>query len=246
MEQDIIDIIDQKASRMYCRMTKTKRVAFRNMLYAGVQVTIGKKELKEVAEQIGYSETGTYKLVNKYIQLVGKGDVTANLIATAVTKLIKKKQRQNSLAPSAKMDTSKSEIKNDVPIVTEMPKIVKRKPKKSVAFGFIFTPEDERRERAAIRSSILFFQKYGQGRPPRMNGEYYTPGTNPDDVKEEESKWLPLDTAALYCGCNEKIISLAGQNGFIERRLYKKNGHNNYYEYKVSDLDKFILENHLT
>lgn len=250
MEQDIIEIIDNKASRMYCRMTKTKRVAYRAMLYAGVQITIGKRELKDIAEEIGYSECGTFKLVSKWNQLVSRGDVTANLIVTSVTKHIKKKHRQNSQAVSKKTEQSEIEKTSPMPEVQVMPKIVvKRKPRKSVAFGFVYTQEDERRERAAIRSSILFFQKYGQGRPPRMNGEYYTPGTNPDEIKKDESKWLPLDSAALYCGCKEEIIILAAQNGLIERRVYRSatnSSHHTYYEYKVDDLDQFIRVNNLT
>lgn len=54
-----------------------------------------------------------------------------------------------------------------------------------------------------------------------------------------------LDTAALYCGCKEEVINIAGQNGIIERRVYRRNANRNYYEYKVDDLDRFIRDNHL-
>ncbi len=87
MESSIIEIIDKKASRMYQTMSKTKRVAYRAMLYAGVQITHNKRTLKDISEEIGYSESGTSKLVQKWIGLMEKGDVTVNLIITAVKKL---------------------------------------------------------------------------------------------------------------------------------------------------------------
>lgn len=248
MESSIIEIIDKKASRMYQTMSKTKRVAYRAMLYAGVQITHNKRTLKDISEEIGYSESGTSKLVQKWIGLMEKGDVTVNLIITAVKKLSRKKNHIRTLAKNANAEKPvKVETPKVFPSAIEIPKVEKpSKPRiRTLLGGFIITPEDELMERAAIRSSILFFQKYGKGREPRLNGEYYTPGTNPDEINKDDSKWMPLETAALYCGCKKEIINLAGQTGMIERREYKRIGHHNYYEYKVDDLDRFIRDNHL-
>lgn len=246
MEQTIIDIIDKKAQRQYKRLTGTKRKAYRAMLYAGVQITLNGYSVREIAPEIDYSESGTTKLVQKWIQLMQSGDVTVNLIINAVHKIPKSRRlahRQTSVMESEPHTPPKPvrvEAIKPIPITVRPPK-----PKIKNVLGFLITPEDEMRERAAIRSSILFFQKYGKGREPRLNGEYYTPGTNPDEVVKDDGKWLPLDTAALYCGCKEEVINLAGQNGIIERRVYRHNANRNYYEYKVDDLDRFIRDNHL-
>lgn len=246
MEQTIIDIIDKKALRQYKRLTETRRKAYRAMLYAGAQITLNGCSVKEIAQEIEYSESGTSKLVHKWIQLMQEGDITVNLIIKAIHKLPKNKRFQHKNA-SILMEMP---VKPSKPVNVEVPKpvpVVVRpaRPRVKNVLGFLITPEDEMRERAAIRSSILFFQKYGKGREPRMNGEYFTPGTNPDEIVKDDSKWLPLDSAALYCGCKEEVINAAGQNGIIERRVYRRNANRNYYEYKVDDLDRFIRDNHL-
>ncbi len=252
MEKTIIDIIDKKAMRQYKGMTEEKRKAYRVMLYAGVQITMNGCSVKDVSTETGYSESGIYKLVQKWIDFMQKGDITVNLIISAVRKLPKKtRSRQSGYASSISS-------RNITPAVNQKPKkaephkntttakdIKSNKSRNKNILGFIITPEDEMRERANIRASILFFQKYGQGRQPRLNGEYFTPGTNPSEQIVDEGKWLPLDTAALYCGCKEEIINEACQNGFIERRVYISNANRKYYEYKVSDLDRFITKNNL-
>lgn len=247
MEQTIIDIIDKKAQRQYRRLTETRRKAYRAMLYAGAQITINGCSVREIAPEIEYSESGTSKLVQKWIQLMQDGDITVNLIIKAIHKLPKNKRFQHkytSIPKEAPLTPPSKPVKVEVP--KPVPVIVRpAKPRVKNVLGFRITPEDEMRERAAIRSSILFFQKYGKGREPRLNGEYYTPGTNPDEIVKDEGKWLPLDTAALYCGCKEEVINAAGQNGIIERRVYRRKANRNYYEYKVDDLDRFIRDNHL-
>ena len=87
MEKTIIDIIDKKAQRQYNRMTGIKRKAYRAMLYAGVQITLNGYSVREIAPEIDYSESGTTKLVQKWIQLMQGGDVTVNLIINAVQKI---------------------------------------------------------------------------------------------------------------------------------------------------------------
>lgn len=246
MEKTIIDIIDKKAQRQYRGMTETKRKAYRAMLYAGTQITENGCSVRDIAPEIGYSESGTSKLVQKWIELMEKGDITVNLIITAIHKLPRNKRFQ--LKSVEKVEDAP---KKPIVAVKEEPQIVEKvivkpsKPRVKKVLGFLITPEDEMRERAAIRASILYFQNYGKGREPRLNGEYYTPGTNPDDAPKDDSKWLPLDTAALYCGCKEEVINRAGQNGIIARRVYRSTSNRKYYEYKIDDLDQFIRDNHL-
>lgn len=246
MEKTIIDIIDKKAQRQYRGMTETKRVAYRAMLYAGAQITLNGHTVRDIAPEIGYSESGTSKLVQKWIQLMEKGDITVNLIITAIHKLPKNKRFQHKVLQKVESNpiTSAASIRNE-PMKTEKASVKPSKPRTKKVLGFLITPEDEMRERAAIRASILYFQKYGKGREPRLNGEYYTPGTNPADALKDDGKWLPLDSAALYCGCKEEVINVAGQNGVIARRVYRRNANRNYYEYKIDDLDQFIRDNHL-
>lgn len=246
MEKTIIDIIDKKAQRQYNRMTGIKRKAYRAMLYAGVQITLNGYSVREIAPEIDYSESGTTKLVQKWIQLMQGGDVTVNLIINAVQKIPMSRRLAHKQTPVKESEPITPSTPVQVEIPKPMPAITRpTKTKVKNVLGFLITPEDEMRERAAIRSSILFFQSYGKGKEPRMNGEYYTPSTNPDEVVKDEGKWLPLDTAALYCGCKEEVINIAGQNGIIERRVYRRNANRNYYEYKVDDLDRFIRDNHL-
>lgn len=255
MEQVIIDIIDKKAAKQYNRLTPTKRKAYRAMLYAGAQITLNGYSVRDIAAEIGYSEIGTSKLAQKWIELMRQGDVTINLIIAAIQKLPRNKRFQHGkeitprvkLTPTVVTKESKDEAPQPTPAQTPTPTSAStgNKRKGKYVLGFFITPEDEMRERAVIRSSILFFQTYGKGVQPRMHGEYYTPGTRRVEEKEDSKKWLPLDTAALYCGCKAEIISKAGQDGVIERRVYKRNANRNYYEYNVADLDKFIRDNHL-
>lgn len=251
MEQVITDIIDKKAAKQFNKLTPTKRKAYRAMLYAGAQITMNGYSVRDIAAEIGYLESGTSKLAQKWIELMRQGDVTVNLIIAAIQKLPKNKRFQHGkeiaphvkLTPTVVAEEPKDETPRPIPAQTPAPTENKRKGK--YVLGFFITPEDEMRERAAIRSSILFFQTYGKGAKPRMHGEYYTPGTHQAKDSEDSKKWLPLDTAALYCGCKAEIISKAGQNGVIERRVYKRNANRNYYEYNIADLDKFIRDNHL-
>lgn len=251
MEKAIIELIDKKASRQYLRLTESKRKAYRVMLYAGVQTTLNGKNATDIAAETGYSVSYICKLATKWIELMRDGDVTVNLIITAFHKwkesetkalIRKKKQTPRKRSHDFSEDAPVGEQPKPMPKIKPATPIV-RKPKK--VLGFIITPEDEARERAAIRASILFFQTYGKGRQPRMHGEYFTPGTNPNEAPSEREKWLPLEAAAMYCGVKEEIINLAGQNDMIERRVYKRSNTRNYYEYKVSDLDKFIRQNNL-
>lgn len=241
MEKVIIDIIDKRAERQYSKLTPTKRKVYRAMLYAGTQITMNSRTVRDISAEIGYSEDETSKLAQKWIELMRDGDVTINLIIAAVGKLLNSKrlQRKKKSMPDSTEAPISDKIQKSSPTTT----IPTRKNKK--VLGFVITPEDEMRKRAIIRASILFFQNYGKGSRPRMHGEYYTPGTHKTKNDENNNKWLPLDTAAIYCGCKTEVISQAGQNGVIERRAYKRNANRNYYEYNIADLDRFIRDNHL-
>ncbi len=109
---------------------------------------------------------------------------------------------------------------------------VKSKRKVHRCLGFEFTEEEWERMRQAERDSILFMNKFGKGRPARVNGEYYTPGQNPAD-----GQWLPTRMAALYVGCSIYDLHDFHKEGLVERRLLSKQGSRNYYEFKVSSLD---------
>ncbi len=246
MEKTIIDIIDKKANYKYGRMTETKCKAYRAMLYAGAQVTQNGCSVPDIAAEIGYSEGATFKMVRKFIGLVESGDITVNLIISAINKLPKDKRFQYEPKPVKK--SLSTFLPADFHIeeeIIEKPKDRSAKPNITKIHSFNITSEDKILMKAAIRESILYFQKYGKGTSPRMNGEYYSPGTNPYLEVNDSGKWLTLESAALYCGCNEEAIIAAGQKGAIERRVYRRNSNRNYYEYKVEDLDRFIRDNHL-
>ncbi len=247
MEEAIITVIDKKAAKHYQRLNPTKLKAYRAMLYTGVQITLNGRSVRETAPEIQYSESGTSKLVQKWIELMREGDVTVNLIIAAINRLPKSvrfKPHTETITPKVDLCDAVSQDVAPQDILKSQIKAVKDKPAYKNVLGFIITPEDEMRERAAKRAAILFFQDYGKGRQPRMNGEYFTPGTHDNIVKDKE-KWLPLETAAMYCGCSTKLINTAAQCDMIERRVYKHNASRNYYEYKVSDLDRFIRDNNL-
>lgn len=248
MEKAIIGIIDKKAANQYKRLTPTKFKAYRAMLYAGAQITLNGRSVREIAAEINYSESGTSKLVQKWIALMREGDVTVNIIISAINKMPKSERfKATKATEKITMKVDYSSTQEAANTEAQMPELKQKaeKPKCKNVLGFIITPEDEMRERAAIRSSILFFQDYGKGRQPRMNGEYYVPGTHTDASPKEKEKWLPLETAALYCGCSTELITTAAQCDMIERRVYKHSAGRNYYEYKVSDLNRFIKNNHL-
>lgn len=246
METTILNIINDKAKNQIARMSESKAKSYRAMLYAGVRVTLDDATLKQVAKEIGYSSISAIsKLIHKWNDKVTEGDVTIHRIVTAYNKQLNRKHRtprKISLETEDVEDAFTQIALQELERELHRPK-KEDKPKGRYCLGFWLTPEDEMRERAAKRDTILFMQKYGKGRQPRMHGEFYTPGTN--ETPQDSSEWLPLETAALYCGCKADIIEKAGQNEEIARRVYKKNKSRNYYEYLVTDLDAFIKRNGL-
>lgn len=246
MEKAIIDIIDNKASKQYKQLTSNKIKSYRLMLYAGAQVTLNGYSVREISAEINYSEGGTSKLVHKWIELLQHGDVTANLVYAAVQKLIKNKhyvhRKKSAPAPSTnRMSINGVETQQEGEISKELSTTCESTvPKGKKILGFYISPEDEMRATAAKRAAILFFLTYGRGHQPRLNGEYYEPGTYPAKDEDVNKKWLPLVMAAYYCDCDTETIREAGKKGVIERRVYKHKARRAFYEYNVADLDEFI------
>lgn len=102
--------------------------------------------------------------------------------------------------------------------------------------GFVTTIEDEERAYRVMNAAVSYMRKFGVGDQPRMEGEYYTPGT----MTEAMERWLPQESAALYCGSHVNAIVNAAREGVIRRRPYAHTAGRVLYEYPVSDLDKYI------
>lgn len=230
MDKEILSIIDNKAARDYCKFTPIKKAAYRIMLYAGALVAVRGVHLKDVATETGYSVSSISKFVTRWSQLMTEGNVTVNLIAEAVRRLPLPQ-------PKTMPVDADVEVEKQSNPVGALPDSLRRYTKR---LGFQFSRADEAMIRGAIRSSILFMEEYGKGSQPRTKGEYYAPGTNPADIITKPEKWLPIEMAALYCGCNEEHIIQAAKRGEIIRRQYNKSKGRTYYEYFVTDLDSFI------
>lgn len=247
MEQKIVNIIEDKAGKQLVRMSETKAKSYKAMLYAGVRVTLDEVTLKQVAKEIGYSSISAIsKLIHKWNDKVTEGDVVIHRIVAAYNKIHNRKYKipkkialQPEETEDAKMEAMSEITLEKVEKELHINTAEADKPKGRWCLGFWLSKEDDIRERVARRSAILFMQKYGKGRQPRMNGEYYSPGENPNKPSDC-AEWLPLDTAAMYCGCKATLIEKAGQNEEIRRRVYKRNKSRNYYEYLISDLDQFM------
>lgn len=113
-----------------------------------------------------------------------------------------------------------------------------RKKKPLYVLGFVFTPEELEREEAVKRSAVDFFKTYGQGAKPRMNGEYYTPGTSPEDL-ERTKIWVSRDTAVRMMGGINRLRHYATK-GKVERRKMLSNYR--VYEYVYQDIVKVLSE----
>lgn len=268
MEQAIIEVIDKKALRKYERMTEIKAKAYRAMLYAGVQVTLNGCTVREIAPEIGYTESGASKLVQKFINLISEGDVIVNQISVAYHKLPMSKRYQHGKSGRVKIDhpdviTASNPSPKRKASGNTTTKSLKVSAKKALRpaqkleqmlaavrkeqanptcklIGWTFTREDLARERRAIRSAIRFFQDYGKGAHPKSWGGVYE--TTPNQNKKEI--WLPLYEAARYCGVPDEAITIAGDEELIGRRkagMYTSAE----YEYDIEDLDLFIKRNKL-
>lgn len=252
MEESITNIITQKAGSKIAKMTETKAKQYTVMAYAGLRSSFYNCKLDELAEETGYTVSGLSKLIHKWNTLMQEGDVTAHIITRAYDVFLKKHphHKKENIKPVPEFtNTATAEEETPQKQALHMPKVC-QKPQNKKILGFIITPEDEMRERAAKRAAIRFFQTYGKGRQPRMNGEYFAPGTNPKDKPKDNSIWLTLEDAARYCGCKAEFIEKAGQREEIKRRVYNRRIYSEsssrcYYEYLIDDLDRFIVKNGL-
>lgn len=220
MENIIVNIIDQYARDKYLLMTEDAIDTYRRMVYAGIQITLNDHNVLFVAKELKVTPHVVSHFIRQWCKLIESNDPHIISIMKAYRQEQKRERKEGFNFR------------------------VRTKKKTHNSLGFVFTEEDERRERAAIRDSILFFQTYGQGAKPRTKGEYYTPGTNPSDI-EAKKQWLPQATASTYCNCTENTLIKAAQAGEIERRPYKMRQSKVMYEYLISDLDKFIKAHQL-
>lgn len=228
MKEVTLAVIQAKSGKYLARVSETKSKTMRLTFYVGLRVSVDGCRVSAVADEIGYSHHGADRLLEKWRQMVEDGNVTAHLLASAYSKIPEKKR-----PVAEKREPTPTETNAESTVVKPKPRRVKK------CLGFEITREDESRFRASIRSAILFMQDYGKGESVRTHGEYYAPGTNPE-TEGENGKWLAQDTAALYCGCSISRLTKAAQNGDVQRRVYKKRGKIYYYEYLITDLDKYI------
>lgn len=113
------------------------------------------------------------------------------------------------------------------------------KKKRYTLLGFEFPVSEIPRFRQACEDADQFMREFGKGAPARMNGEYYTPGTSPEDI-DKKRKWLPEDAAMLYTGLDKDSLLKAVRKGIVERRLYRQEGRRRFFEYLISDLDRML------
>ena len=223
MEQDIIDIITLTDAKRLSKMSEAKATSYMKTVYVGLRVDVDGCVANAVASEIGYNNTSAYKLMSRWKEMVEAGDPSVKALVAAYRKYIKGGRK---------------------PVIERPAKTISDEERVRRAFGFDFTDKDRANMRAAVRESIRFMEKYGKGVNPRMHGEYYSPGTSPD-AEEAKKQWIHQEQATLYCGCSLDILNKAAQQEEIQRRLYKRSGSRNFYEFLVNDLDKFIVKNHL-
>lgn len=107
----------------------------------------------------------------------------------------------------------------------------------SRAFGFEFTKLDERMYRIAVQRANKFMESEYLGDPPRMRGEYYTPGKNPQDI-EDSKAWVSLDTAMNYTFMSRSEFNKFVSDYNVEKRPYQRTEAKVYYEYEFESLCK--------
>lgn len=238
MEDNIYKLIKNKAQREISEMTEAKANTYVRMCYAGLRAEVDNAKIIDIAKELDYTASGVSKLVSKWLIIRSGGDVTSNLIAAAYIKQIKgggnanKKTDVPSIATYVKEDVEQA--------ITSTATKRRTKGYKFKLFNLKLTENDIKRERACIRESIKFMEKYGKGNQPRMHGEYYIPGTSPSDMDKDKGEWLSEGSAAMYCGCLVDVLNKAANQELVERRVHLKGKRKNYYEYKISSLDDFI------
>lgn len=252
MKKIILDIINEFGTEYFSKIPETASDNYRLMLYCGMRLSIDKAPAESVLHEAGCSEADLMEMIRRWNFCLEEGDILLHNSVAAYNNC--KGKRYCEAKKIHYLGEGKVGLL-DADTYTAMPHM---NPKEMAlpgtmnvdwepepckgrwCLGFWISEEDERREREAIRSSILFMAKFGAGRPPRMNGEYFTPGCNPAESKLDNRQFLPLTSAAHYCGCPKNIIEEAARKGIIERRAYKHSDTRTFYEYLIDDLDRFI------
>ncbi len=243
MDTELLGIINEKSKQYYARLTPPKARAFRSIVYAGIRMTIDGVNLVTTADELGCTPSTVSKYIHKWNELQSGGDVLIHKIVAAYNSFKKKRLRvPKSVKTDIPADTETDKELSDINPTGIARQIKEEKPKGSWVLGFFITPEDELRERAAKRSAILYMEELCKGPKPRMLSDYYYSDKPQQDENDTKSQWLPLTAAALYCGCSERVIESEGKVGGIARRAYKHGKNHTYYEYRVTDLNKFIKD----
>lgn len=177
------------------------------MLYEDVRNT-------DIAKELGISRSWVTKMRSSYeAQLAGREPYISK-ITKAYLKVHRKPARMSSIKPTeTKINT---------------------KPKKYL--GFVFNGEEIARINSAVRSSVLFMQKYGHGKENGYN--------LPHNVENENEGfiWLDLRMASHYCQCSEKDILKAYKAGKLTRRICGRVLGLVYYEYRLDRLRKLAYD----
>lgn len=112
----------------------------------------------------------------------------------------------------------------------------RKKGDKYILLGFEFSEEDMKEAEMAERSAELYMEQLcSEGRPARLNGEFFTPGTCPSAKCDV---WLPIEEAARIAKTSTQKILIHARMGDIRRREYMRKGKRVYYEYSLDDIMK--------
>lgn len=239
MERHIIELVDKCARTEYAKFTPVKKTAYRFMLYAGVQVTLNGCTAREIATELDISEPVLSRYVKEWRDRSAKGDPVVSAIDRNYHRLPMNKRyrylKEREAARRGKAVKKVLDTHEEGSILESV--AAPPKPKTKKVLGFVITPEDEARAQFAMRQAVLFMETYGAGEQPRVGGECFPAGTNPN--AKSEGRWLNVNSASLYCGCKREVIENAGREGLIERRPYTRSSHHIYYEYEVESLNQF-------
>lgn len=212
MNQTTLDFIENSIGQYINRLSASARKSFILMAYVGLCVIHEKHSVNEVAREMGIPKERLQRILGRFETKFREGDaILVNLI----------RDYEGRNAPKPKLKTNTRKVKTI---------------DKTYCMGFVFTEEENTMAKAAIKDANRFMATYGRGQRPRLNGEYYAPGTNVVD----NGKWLLENDACLFCGCTLKRLETASERGKVEKRLFRKYKGKAQYEYSLSSLEKFI------
>lgn len=106
------------------------------------------------------------------------------------------------------------------------------------AFNFSYSKAEREAYKRALIESNKFMEKFCEGRQPRLNGEYYTPGTAPSCRDE---RWLAATGAMDFLGLAPNVFLTIARK--LERRVYHRDRSHIYYEYSVRGLEAWLGSN---